>query len=258
MANSSLHRFSSIRLLSKILTILLIFEIGTTIYFEIINSEWSFVLTIRQLPNYFATLLVENNLDYFDLLPGFAPALGTIVNNFNMQMGFSLGLGVIVTLVFLLWFYKAYRNLLSLGARAEELRYSPITVIILWFIPILKIWVQYVAMMEIWKVSHPDSDDSNSWRKIPRSKLVVLWWITFSIPSGVLSWIPYVINAQYLPFAEDIALVIHAISSVVSSILLIFILRKISTWQEVMHQSILFVFCQRITLNKCLFYLYNH
>ena len=198
--------FSSIGLLSYALIIFLVLEIGTMIYFVTFSSDWSYILTMRQLGPFLNTVALENVLN---------------------TLGLALVLGIIIPriILFWFWFYKAYRNLPSLGAKG--LRFTPRQVAILYIIPVVNFWVQYTAMIEIWKASHPDTNNNNSYdcQEIPRPKFVVWWWITFIIP------LSYWIFIQLPPMVGNIAQVVLTSSGIVSSILLIFIVKQINTWQ---------------------------
>ena len=56
--------------------------------------------------------------------------------------------------VFLYWFYRAYRNLPALGA--TRLKFNPKWVIVYFFIPILALWKPFRALEEIYTISTND------------------------------------------------------------------------------------------------------
>jgi hypothetical protein len=205
--------FSTLKLLSRVLTLSLVLEIGTIIYFLTFSSDLSYVITLRQLGPFFNTVSVENIL--------------------TTQLGLVLVLGIIVPRIFLFWFwfYKAYANLASLGAKG--LRFTPKQVSILYIVPIVNFWMQYTVMMEIWKASHPDTNKDNSydWCAVPRPKLVVWWWITFIIP------LSYWIFVQLPPMVGNVAQIVLNFTGAVSNILLIFIVIYINSWQQAKNQG---------------------
>lgn len=89
--------------------------------------------------------------------------------------------------LFLVWFYKVYRNLPSLGGEGLEFRAR--SVIAFFFIPILSLWKPYRATEEIWKVSDPTvmTSDRVSRREIDIPLIVLAWWIVWVI-SNIVGW----------------------------------------------------------------------
>jgi hypothetical protein len=86
----------------------------------------------------------------------------------------GFGVGILTMCIFLDWFYRAYRNLPSLGAKG--LKFKPKWVIAYFFIPILSVWKPFTALQEIWSESTYDSSGST---KI--TYILLIWWILFVI-----------------------------------------------------------------------------
>ncbi len=77
---------------------------------------------------------------------------------------------------FLIWFYRAHRNLPALDNRILD--YSPISAVVWWFVPIAGLICPCLAMAEIWKGSDPKYiQQPNIRRKC--SALVGWWWVLF-------------------------------------------------------------------------------
>jgi hypothetical protein len=97
-----------------------------------------------------------------------------------------IGLAVLITtaVLFLVWTYRAYRNLLAFGA--SELTTSPGWAVGSWFVPILNLFRPYQVMKEIWRGSDPATGPTD---RRARSDMPVHWalgwWWTFWI---VASW----------------------------------------------------------------------
>jgi hypothetical protein len=85
---------------------------------------------------------------------------------------------VIVTIfsivVFLYWFYRAYRNLPALGA--TRLKFNPKWVIVYFFIPILALWKPFRALEEIYTISTNDYSSRST-----NSYILLIWWILFIV-----------------------------------------------------------------------------
>jgi hypothetical protein len=102
--------------------------------------------------------------------------------NDSRQMVLALlELGVIVTTstLFLIWFYRAYRNLPSFGV--QELRHRQSWVVGGFFMPVLNLVRPYQVMKEVWWGSDPDLVPGSG--KLPRqgAALPLLWWWSYLI-----------------------------------------------------------------------------
>jgi hypothetical protein len=123
---------------------------------------------------------------------------------------------------FLWWFYRAYKNLKTLGI---ALKSTPRRVIVNFFIPIINFRKPYFAAMEIWNNSDPSSllATEQEGRHSRGSVIVKLWWITTLI--GI-----------FLTILESVGFVItYALGnmvSIIAAILQIFMVREISLRQE--------------------------
>jgi hypothetical protein len=123
---------------------------------------------------------------------------------------------------FLWWFYRAYKNLKTLGI---ALKSTPRRVIVNFFIPIINFWKPYFAAMEIWNKSDPSTllATEQECRHSRGSVIVKLWWITTLI--GI-----------FLTVLESVGFVItYALGnmvSIIAAILQIFMVKEISLRQE--------------------------
>ena len=123
---------------------------------------------------------------------------------------------------FLWWFYRAYKNLKTLGI---ALKSTPRMVIVNFFIPIINFWRPYFAAMEIWNNSNPSTllATEQEGRYSRGSVIVKLWWITTLL--GI-----------FLTVIESIGFVItYALGnmvSIIAAILQMFMVKEISLRQE--------------------------
>jgi uncharacterized protein DUF4328 len=92
---------------------------------------------------------------------------------------------IIWAVIFLFWFYKAYKNFGALGIRSWK--YSPRSAVVFFFVPIANLWIPYIIAKEIWNYSDTGSLLSEEpWNyKSKRSEIVTLWWITGVISVGL-------------------------------------------------------------------------
>ena len=77
---------------------------------------------------------------------------------------------------FLIWIYRAHRNLPVLGAL--NLKYGPGWAVGGLFVPFLNLFRPYQVVKEIWNASDPDFIDNSS---EGTSSLIGWWWVSFLI-----------------------------------------------------------------------------
>jgi hypothetical protein len=123
---------------------------------------------------------------------------------------------------FLWWFYRAYKNLKTLGI---ALKSTPRMVIVNFFIPIINFWRPYFAAMEIWNNSDPSTllATEHEGCHSRDSVIVKLWWITtlLGISLTVLESVGFVITYA-----------LGNMVSIIAAILQIFMVKEISLRQE--------------------------
>jgi len=91
---------------------------------------------------------------------------------------------LVCIVVFLMWLYRARRNLPSLGV--IDARWSPGWAIGWWFVPIMALFRPYQLVREVWQASDPTT--SPGWRRDTPPGFFGWWWglfLTFSIFGNV-------------------------------------------------------------------------
>lgn len=82
---------------------------------------------------------------------------------------------VITTIAFLLWYSRAYRNVIAMGARPP--RYGTRWAVWYWFIPIVNLFRPKQVVNDIWRGSDPDLRFGDStFPKHPLLPLLAFWW----------------------------------------------------------------------------------
>lgn len=153
----------------------------------------------------------------------------------------SLFVYVATVVVFLVWIYRAHKNLSAFGTSGLE--YSPGWAVGGFFVPFLNLVRPFQVMREIWKASNPDVDYQNesSWQYSASSPLIGLWWGTW-ILAGVLGRMVFafskdaktidsLLNLTYLSIASDIV-------NLVPAILVIVLVRAIGRKQDLKHERL--------------------
>jgi hypothetical protein len=104
-------------------------------------------------------------------------AIALVAVYFALVSALSSLVAIASSILFLLWFYRVYRNLPALGA--SELRFTPGWAVVWWFIPILNLWKPYQVTIEIMKGSDPivGKTDAEIRKGMRRSMLILIWWV---------------------------------------------------------------------------------
>ena len=122
--------------------------------------------------------MIGVNFNSDETLPAEATLLGSAV---LLLFGIALILYVVVlivcTIVFLMWLYRARRNLPALGS--GDVRWSPGWSIAWWFIPIMSLFRPSQVVKETWQASDPESFPV--WRREPPPAIYGWWWGLFLV-----------------------------------------------------------------------------
>ena len=143
---------------------------------------------------------------------------------------------IIAAIAFLRWIHLASKNLAPLGAGGQ--RFSPGWAVGWWFIPIMWLFRPYQVMAEIWRGSYPETGP-DAWQDLPVSPLMGFWWATWLV-SG---WVAYA--AILFFFSSDTSIdglimgdfvsIAYDVVSMVSLILVIILIRQITSNQDIKH-----------------------
>jgi hypothetical protein len=120
-----------------------------------------------------------NDTAAFRRLSGEPPGPGTpspLANGVFAVEGIVL---LVTALLWLLWFRRAYWNLLALGA--GRLRYTGGWAVWGWLVPLLSLVRPKQLLNDIWRASDPalPVDQDNAWRRRPVPSVLTWWWLVF-------------------------------------------------------------------------------
>ena len=135
---------------------------------------------------------------------------------------------IAVVIPFLMWIYRASKNLLALGASKQN--FSPNWAVWWWFIPIAHLWVPYRVTKEIWVESHPEQLRPQAW--------FTVWWATWivSILLGYFSVLASAGDLYEIILGDSLAIASDAIS-IAAALYLIILVRRITANQIQKHQT---------------------
>ena len=149
---------------------------------------------------------------------------------------FGLFLSLTASAWVIAWMFRTHRNLEPL--RYRELDSKHIWAILCWLVPVLNLFCPFLVMREIWWRSFPEAKDTAD--SAPATHLVFWWWLlrVAAVGTAYLTHLfsSYVSWPQYYTFLR-----IFFLSSgfeVVSAILAILIIYRISRWQMERYQRI--------------------
>lgn len=226
MENEKIPKFYSLNLLSKIVCIFLVISISLSLIY--IASSLMEIDLLSSLDK--GGEFTDEELDAND-------SRVAMIASFSMIAAFSS------LVIFYVWFYKAYKNLPSLGG--TELLFSARWVILRFFIPILWFYQPYQATKEIWKSSdHRIRESDKTVRKqMSTPSLIKVWW-AFWIITGIIGWfylrgMSAMMNVDTIGgfIALNYMDIFTEIPMIISDTLTFFLVRKISLNQESKSQS---------------------
>ena len=138
---------------------------------------------------------------------------------------------IAITVVFLIWIYRAHRNLSALGV--QNLRFSPGWAAGWFFIPIMSLFRPYQVVTEIWKGSDPKSTDGVSWQSVPLSPLIGWWWAFWIIGNFISNFAARLfLTGETTGLASSWCVLIADVIEIPAAILAIAIIRRISVRQQ--------------------------
>ena len=144
-----------------------------------VRAIWTLTFVVSYV--FIALISIASTLAEIDLLQRIADGElvteSEAVSNDNRQAFTGLlYLVVYVSLIisFLMWLYRASKNLASLGV---DQWFSPGWAVGWWFVPIANLWQPFRAISEIWKGSHPDGAS--------RPPMLWVWWIAFLVSGWI-------------------------------------------------------------------------
>lgn len=148
--------------------------------------------------------------------------------------------------VFLIWLYRARRNVLAVGSRGQ--RYSSPWAIGLFFVPFLNLYYSYDIVTDLWKQSNPDAGLSDTFLRqhastleqySSKTALIGLWW-GFVIASIVVARISstFASHATDIPdlISENYIGMISDALRIVGIIILIVLVNRIDVRLEEKHK----------------------
>ena len=145
----------------------------------------------------------------------------------------------VAAVAFLIWLYRAYKNLKPLGA---EPRYSPAWAVGAFIVPLVNLFLPFQIVQEMWRASDPDTIAVTGAKPLniitedsSKSLLVVVWWGLWllTIINLVLAYRWYV-SWQILN-EEIIAswmIILLSLLLIIDSIVTIVLVKKIADRQD--------------------------
>lgn len=140
---------------------------------------------------------------------------------------------VLVIIFFLIWEYRSFNNLSALKAR--NLEYSPGWAVGWWFIPFANLVKPFQVMRELYNESDPDFDEETGFLHTSAGtpELIGFWWAALLLSGFVGRIADKMVSAngdpsQYFP----IALIVASILQLAASILIIYIVKGVTSRQE--------------------------
>ena len=129
----------------------------------------------------------------------------------------NAGLFVLAAVAFIMWLWRARANAqLLVGPHGQRLTRE--WVIGAWICPVVNLWFPYRVVVDVWRASAPD-------RGRLGDGLVAWWWLAF-----VVSWL-FTRYITLVGIVDTVPLVLSCVLDVVSGVLALLVVRRISDWQ---------------------------
>lgn len=158
-----------------------------------------------------------------------------------MAMFVSLGpyVRILTIIVFLVWVYRAYKNLSALKVRGLE--HTPGWAVAFFIIPFVNLVKPFFVMREIWHGSDPENEDNNRDTRARQGTPEILggWWavliaaIFTGYITGILAGNDKIPENTFYPAA----LVLSELLRFGAAVLIILIIKEISRRQEARYQK---------------------
>jgi hypothetical protein len=139
-----------------------------------------------------------------ELIAGDETARATLLQALRLEQIVAVAaipMMIAVALSFILWFYRAHKNLASFRNPALEYRHS--AAVWSFVVPIASLIMPLWVMQEVWKGSAPSLPRGDSAPfDAPKSRVAEIWWLTFIVRS-VMSWV-FVFQTRRITGLRDI------------------------------------------------------
>ncbi len=215
MPTNSLESYRSPHALS----VLAISGLGTILLFDILFAISGFGILISPFA---FTIPIENNA-----VSGWY-ALCKLVSYLHIPVF------IFTIICFLLWQYRAYKNLPALKVR--KLEQTPGWAVGFWFIPVLNLFRPFQIMRELWNESDPDFDPELGFLSSSLgTPELISWWWAFWLISRVAERISITVGNAKNSFNNGsfaLALIFAAVLSAAAAFLTIQVVRGITARQR--------------------------
>ena len=148
---------------------------------------------------------------------------------------FEILMRLLTIIFFLIWLFKAYRNLPALESR--NLEFSPGWAVGWWFIPFANLVKPYQVMSELWRESDADFDTRTFLSNQIGIPSIIGWWWGLFIAGNIVGRISNKMidaDSPYFPVSLMLACVLHGISAY----LIIEIIRNVTKQQDLRFQKL--------------------
>jgi Domain of unknown function (DUF4328) len=173
------------------------------------------------------------SLPRIDLEDGTTASLGLVA--IGLVSIIEILVRLIIIVLFLVWLYKAFKNLPALGANSLE--FSPGWAVGWWFVPIANLFKPYQVVSELWRESDADFDANTFLSNQVSAPSIIGWWWGLFIGGNIAGRISNAMieaDSALFPIALILAGLLHGISAY----LIIQIIKTITSQQELRSQKV--------------------
>lgn len=184
---------------------------------------------------YFLISLVETVFEFPTVLLDSGENVSLGIAAIGLIGLFEILLRWLTILFFLVWLFKAFKNLPALEVR--NLEFSPGWAVGWWFIPFANLVKPYQVVSELWRESNADFDSDTFLSNQIATPSIIGWWWGLFIAGNIVGRISdklIDVDSPYFAVVLMIACILHGISAY----LIIQIISNIRTQQELRFQKL--------------------
>lgn len=143
-------------------------------------------------------------------------------------------LRLLAIIFFLIWEYRAFKNLAALKAKHTE--FSPGWAVGWWFVPLANLVKPMQAVSELWNESDPEFDEEMEFLHVSGGtpKSIGFWWATFLLSGIIGRLVGMLIDPRTGMPSNDLpaVLIVASFFQLAAALLILFIVKDITARQE--------------------------
>jgi Domain of unknown function (DUF4328) len=153
----------------------------------------------------------------------------------NVMSSIETLIRIFTIVTFLIWLYKAFKNLSYLGA--ENTEFTPGWAVGWWFIPIASLFKPYQAVCELWYNSDSDVEPNTLFSKSVGAPSFIGYWWGFFIVGNITGRLTDLFSGSS-PLFTTLIFMLYCVLQIVAGILILKIVIGVTNQQDIRHSKV--------------------